>query len=400
MIIFPFHRNLKKISFSLNLLDSILTLNSINFTIISIIIIILYFFEFRPDGVTLNASGNVNGVDYVFTGYVGYAGELSITLKKGAEDIKIELNVANAAVGKSLTILVAGSQMQTYKVSVKYALANSVFSARVHAQVPPYSNNVDASFEIGYDYPKKMTLKTKFSHDGDVLVDIDAEFAMAQDFSDIRTTFKFASPPLGVPKMVGIKVVYRLISATDFELTAEVLTPSDTYKAGAKFQLGNTKIDSQLRFGYGQKEYHMKLGMSLENTGTQIDMHQQTFKAYLNNFNLELVWDMPRFFQLYEDGKIVLKLKGESVNADGEQDAIYDLIFSTEDRSFNVEFVTELSPYFIPQSIILDAQIKGDLHLRAFMQYDQIKMLAGYFIKNANMQKVIHLHITTIFKSL
>merc|ERR1712037_945570 len=61
-----------------------------------------------------------------------------ITLKKGAEDIKIELNVANAAVGKSLTILVAGSQMQTYKVSVKYALANSVFSARVHAQVPPY----------------------------------------------------------------------------------------------------------------------------------------------------------------------------------------------------------------------------------------------------------------------
>ena len=193
----------------------------------------------------------------MFTGYVGYAGELSITLKKGAEDIKIELNVANAAVGKSLTILVAGSQMQTYKVSVKYALANSVFSARVHAQVPPYSNNVDASFEIGYDYPKKMTLKTKFSHDGDVLVDIDAEFAMAQDFSDIRTTFKFASPPLGVPKMVGIKVVYRLISATDFELTAEVLTPSDTYKAGAKFQLGNKKIDSQLRFGYGQKEYHM-----------------------------------------------------------------------------------------------------------------------------------------------
>ena len=338
----------------------------------------------------------------MFTGYVGYAGELSITLKKGAEDIKIELNVANAAVGKSLTILVAGSQMQTYKVSVKYALANSVFSARVHAQVPPYSNNVDASFEIGYDYPKKMTLKTKFSHDGDVLVDIDAEFAMAQDFSDIRTTFKFASPPLGVPKMVGIKVVYRLISATDFELTAEVLTPSDTYKAGAKFQLANKKIDSQLRFGYGQKEYHMKLGGSLENTGTKIDMHQQTFKAYLNNFHVELVWDMPRFFQLYEDGKIVLKLKGERVNADGEQDAIYDVVFSRfmTAESFNVEFVTELSPYFIPQSIILDVQTKADIHLRAFMQYDQIKMLAGYFIKNADMQKVILLHITTIFKSL
>ena len=337
----------------------------------------------------------MNGVDYVFAGYVGYAGELSITLNKGAEDIKIELNVANAAVGKSLTILVAGSQMQTYKVSVKYALANSVFTARVHAQVPPYSNNVDATFEIGYDYPKKMTLKTKFSHDGDVLVDIDAEFAMAQDFSDIRTTFKFASPPLGVPKMVGIKVVYRLVSATDFELTAEVLTPSDTYKAGAKFHLGDTKVDTQLRFGYGQKEYHMKLGMSLASTGTQIDMYQQTYKAYLNNFNLELIMDMPRFFQLYEDGKIGLKLKGESVNADGEQDAIYDLVFKRlineyyglpSIPSFNVEFVTELSPYLIPQSVTLDVQAKPDMHYRTFMQYDQQKMVAGYFIKSDHAQ--------------
>ena len=82
--------------------------------------------------------------------------------------------------------MVAGSEIETYKVSAKYALGDKHITAGVHAQVPPFSNSIDAKFELGYDFPKKMTLKTKLSRDGDVLVNVDAEIGMAEDFSDIR----------------------------------------------------------------------------------------------------------------------------------------------------------------------------------------------------------------------
>ena len=136
----------------------------------------------RSDGVSLMASGNVNGVDYKFSGSVGFEGQLSISITRGPSDeFKTEINVANSAVGKSLTILVAGSQIQTYKVSVKYTLADKVFTTRIHAQIPPYSNNIDTYVEVGYDFPKKMAFKTKFSHNGDVLIDLDTVIAVAQD---------------------------------------------------------------------------------------------------------------------------------------------------------------------------------------------------------------------------
>ena len=101
----------------------------------------------------------------------------------------------------------------------------------------------------------------------------------------------FASPPLGVPKVVGLKVVYRLVSATDFDLKADVLTPAHTFKAGAKLQLGEAKLDAQLQFAYGQKEFHMKFGGSLISTGDRVDIKRQTFKAYVNKFVVEFSWD-------------------------------------------------------------------------------------------------------------
>ena len=128
---------------------------------------------------------------------------------------------------------------------------------------------------------------------------------------------------MGVPKAVGLKVVYRLVSPTDFDLKADVLTPAQTFKAGAKLQLGEDKLDAQLEFAYGQKEYHLKFGGSLISTGDRVDIKRQTFKAYVNKFVVEFSWDEPRFGYTSQDLKFALNFVGER---GAEYDMFYKLV--------------------------------------------------------------------------
>ena len=115
------------------------------------------------------------------------------------------------------------------------------------------------------------------------------------------------------------------------------------------------------------------------------DMYHQTVKAYLNNFQTELMWDVPKVYD-YKDGKITFKFSGKKFNLDGHVDQIYDSILRQD--SFDIDFVTELLPTYIPKLITLDAQTKNDCHFKSSIQYKEVMMRGGYFFKNQQNHKV------------
>ena len=144
-------------------------------------------------------------------------------------------------------------------------------------------------------------------------------------------------------------------------------------------------MDSQIAFG---NRYGIKMGGSFLPTSQREDMYHQILKAYLNNFQTELTWDVPKLYD-YKDGKITYKFSGKKFDHDGHVDQIYDSILRQE--SFDIDFVTELLPTYIPKSITLDAQTKNDRHFKSSIQYKELMVRGGYFFKNQQKHKVIFL---------
>ena len=124
------------------------------------------------------------------------------------------------------------------------------------------------------------------------------------------------------------------------------------------------------------------MGGSFLPTSQREDMYHQILKAYLNNFQTELTWDVPKFYD-YKDGKITFKFSGKKSNQ------IFDAILRQD--SFDIDFVTELLPTYIPKLITLDAQTKNDRHFKSSIQYKELMVRGGYFFKNQHKQKVIFL---------
>ena len=186
---------------------------------------------------------------------------------------------------------------------------------------------------------------------------------------------------MSVPKEVGVKIVYRLVAANDFDLQAEVLTPAHTFKAGATLKIGNNKFDCEFKFANGKKEYSTKFGGLFDPSGI-------TIKAYLNNFRFEFDNDQTR------DWADNLKIVWERKNLDGEVDPIFELLFRKGD-SFVLDVKSNIPGY--PHAMVVDAiYTDGTLstHFRGHMKcvcvsncyYDAVKQVkGGYFLKFVGM---------------
>ena len=172
-----------------------------------------------------------------------------------------------------------------------------------------------------------------------------------------------------MPKEVGVKIVYRLVAANDFDLQAEVLTPAHTFKAGATLKIGNNKFDCEFKFANGKKEYSTKFGGLFDPSGI-------TIKAYLNNFRFEFDNDQTR------DWADNLKIVWERKNLDGEVDPIFALLFPFGD-SFVFDVKSNI-PGSQPAMVVDAIYTVGTetTHLRAHMKYDAVKQVkGGYFLK-------------------
>ena len=96
------------------------------------------------------------------------------------------------------------------------------------------------------------------------MLEINSGARVTGDFKDMKITFTLLSPPLGLTrKDLGVEIIYKTISAEDFEYKIAVTTLSKVYKAGIKLNIQPNKFESKLLAGYDTIEHEITLGGSM-----------------------------------------------------------------------------------------------------------------------------------------
>ena len=100
----------------------------------------------------------------------------------------------------------------------------------------------------------------------------------------MKVTFTMMSPPLGLTREdLGVEIIFKTISAEDFEYKIAVTTLSKVYKAGIKLNIKPHRFESKLLAGYDATEHEITLGGSMNEDENGAMIVKGNFKRYILN---------------------------------------------------------------------------------------------------------------------
>ncbi len=316
-------------------------------------------------GIDFNAKGDINAIDYQMQAKVG-ATYLNIVISRGLEEWRFESQVTDEANGKSMTIQVKGANMQTFKVQGSYEKSDDTYKGQVDAELPPFNKKSSILVEVTSKFPQEASLEASVLHNGEVLARVKTGLAALSDLSNVEAGFTIFVPALS--KEVGVEVVYKAISALNFEIKAEIMTPTQDFKAGVMFELQDSGFDSEIVGGYGQFEAFLKCGGSLRSVG-----NAKVLNAYLNGLKLN--------FELQENADFKLSLEGQR----SEDYEIYSfVVLSPEHFKIDLEY---------DHGSKLRLEAKGDdvSHLLVLFKIDNSRLDGGFSFTHNQWHKSVEI---------